>query len=184
LYGRATRTSRTSRGRLPGAKHVGPVLRRVPSTECIERASPWSNVASDGKGRQMRGRSILATVVVTGAAVAGGSAALESGGVSSSASDLPMVTTTGPSAVTSQINSLVTEAQRLGTQITIARRALSRLEQQILPDAANRRSARASAVSAIPTSAAATTPATHATTGASSLSANNNSDSNGDNNDN
>jgi hypothetical protein len=98
---------------------------------------------------------------------------------SGSAPGLLAATTTIPGAATTQIHALVTEAQRLSAQITNTRTELSKLEQQVLANAAKRSAAQRQSAPVVSTVLTGTAPVTHATTGASSATGNDNSDSNG-----
>ena len=116
----------------------------------------------------MRGRSRWLAAVVTGSATLGGAGALASSSASSPASGAAAVTIpSATDATTSRISSLVAQTQLLGAEITDARTELSRLEQQVAIQAAQRLAAqRTTAVAQV----VSTAPATHTTTGASSSS--------------
>ena len=121
----------------------------------------------------MRGRSRWLAAVVTGSATLGGAAALASSSASSPASGAAAVTIpSATDATTSRISSLVAQTQLLGAEITDARTELSRLEQQVAVQAAQRLAAQRSALqrAAAVAQVVSTAPATHTTTGASSSS--------------
>lgn len=116
----------------------------------------------------MKIRSRWLTTVVSGSAIIGGVAALSGSPASSSQAAVLVPTTTSPADVTTaEISGLVTEAQRLGNEITNARSTLAQLEQVVTSNAARRA---APAVHAVSVSPALQAPTTHATTGASAAS--------------
>ena len=121
----------------------------------------------------MRGRSRWLAAVVTGSATLGGAGALASSSASSPASGAAAVTIpSATDATTSRISSLVAQTQLLGAEITDARTELSRLEQQVAIQAAQRLAAQRSALqhAVAVAQVVSTAPATHTTTGASSSS--------------
>jgi hypothetical protein len=92
-------------------------------------------------------------------------AALSGSPASSSQAAVLVPTTTSPADVTTaEISGLVTQAQRLGNEISSARSTLAQLEQVVASNAARRA---ASTVQAVPVSPTLVAPTTHATTGAS-----------------
>jgi len=176
LHGHTPRASLHRPIQLPDTGSVGCVVRSVATNPSNKHARLRSGV-DDRTGELMGKRSILIAAVVTGGAVVGGSAALVSSTASLSASGSPVATTTIPDATTTEIHTLVNQAQRLNTQIANTRAELTRL-QQVLATAARRAASRPSlpAVSTVSTGA---TPTTHATTKASSTGEGDNNNSKG-----
>ena len=114
----------------------------------------------------MNVRSRWLTTVVSGSAILGGFAALSGTPASSSQTERTLATTTSPTnPTTSEIASLVTQAQRLGAEITSARSELAQLEQTVAARAVRRVAPTTRTVAVSPPVVA---PVTHATTGASS----------------
>jgi hypothetical protein len=116
----------------------------------------------------MSGRTRWLAAVVTGGAALGAGVALASAPVSSSTGVAPVVVATAPTGATTQVRAVAARAQRLGTEIAIARAELTRLEREAARAAQRAQVApQATAQLAASPVTATTVPPVHTTTGAS-----------------